>query len=148
MDLKQVHQGIHSRKARKRVGRGPASGHGKTASHGHKGQKSRSGSMPHQLFEGGQMPIGRRLPKRGFVNSWAKLYAIVNVSQLDQKFQDGDKVDPEKLREAGLVRGRCDGVKILGDGTIQKKLTVVAHRFSKSAQQKITQAGGSAELVG
>ncbi len=148
MDLKQVHDGVERCRGRKRVGRGPGSGHGKTASRGQKGQKSRSGAeKPHLLFEGGQMKAARRIPKRGFHNRWAKVYAIVNTGVLDQRFQDGETVDPEALRRVGLASGRIDGIKVLGDGDLQKKLTVRAHRFSQSARAKITDAGGTAETL-
>jgi large subunit ribosomal protein L15 len=148
MDLKQVHQGVHRRQGRKRVARGPGSGHGKTGSRGHKGQKSRSGAeKPHLLYEGGQMKAARRIPKRGFNNRWAKAFAIVNVRDLNELFQDGATVDPESLRQSGLAATRHVGVKILGDGELTKKLTVRAHKFSKSAQAKITAAGGTAEFV-
>lgn len=148
MDLKQVHQGVHRHRRRKRVARGPGSGHGKTGSRGHKGQKSRSGAeKPHRLFEGGQMKAARRIPKRGFNNRWATQFAVVNVRDLNDVFQDGATVDPESLRQSGLASGRHDAVKILGDGELTKKLTVRAHKFSKSAQEKITAAGGTAEVV-
>ncbi len=148
MDLKEVHLGVHRRKRRKRVGRGPGSGHGKTATRGHKGQKSRAGTeKPHILFEGGQMPLARRIPKRGFNNRFAKVGVHVNVRDLEKYFQDGDRVDEQALRARRLVRGRFDYIKILGDGTLTKRLTVVAHRFSKSAQEKILAAGGQVERL-
>ncbi len=148
MDLKQVHEGVHRRRTKKRVGRGPGSGHGKTASRGMKGQKSRAGAeKPHLMFEGGQMKVARRVPKRGFNNQWAKSQFIVNVSDLNAKFQDGDTVDPQSLRDRGLTRGKADGVKILGDGELTKKLTVKAHKFSESARAKITAAGGTVETL-
>ncbi len=148
MDLKQVHEGVHRRKGKKRVARGPGSGHGKTASRGSKGQKSRAGAeKPHRLFEGGQMKIARRVPKRGFNNRWAKTCTIVNVRDLNEKFQDGQTVDLDALAQAGLTRGRFDEVKILGDGDLAKKLTVRAHKFSESARTKIAAAGGTAETL-
>jgi len=148
MDLKAVHVGVHRRKRRKRVGRGPGSGHGKTATRGHKGQKSRAGTeKPHILFEGGQMPLARRIPKRGFHNRFAKVVAHVNLRDLERCFSDGDRVDEAALRARRLVRGRFDYIKILGDGTLTKRLTVVAHRFSKSAAEKIIAAGGSIERI-
>src|SRR5436305_8432871 len=139
MDLSTVHQGIQRRKRRKRVGRGPGSGHGKTATRGMKCQNSRSGAtFPGPLFEGGQSPLARRVPKRGFNNAYhAFTFAVVNVSDLDRRFAEGATVNLTTLREAGLAKGRYDGVKILGDGDLTKKLTVAAHRFSKSAEQKI-----------
>ena len=148
MDLKQVHTGIHARKGKKRVARGPGSGHGKTGSRGSKGQKSRAGAeKPHLLFEGGQMKVARRIPKRGFNNRWAQSFAVVNVRDLNDAFQDGETVDVDSLRRLGLTRGRFDGVKILGDGELTKKLTVRAHKFSESARAKITAAGGTAEAA-
>lgn len=148
MDLKQVHVGVHRRKRRKRVGRGPGSGHGKTATRGHKGQKSRAGTeKPHILFEGGQMPLARRVPKRGFNNRFAKTVVCVNVRDLERCFQDGDRVDEAALRARRLVDGRFDYIKILGDGNLTKRLTVVAHRFSKSAVEKIEAAGGTVERL-
>jgi large subunit ribosomal protein L15 len=148
MDLSQVHIGVHRRRPKKRVGRGPGSGHGKTASRGSKGQKSRAGAeKPHRLFEGGQMKLARRTPKRGFTNRWAKAYAVVNVRDLNETFHDGDTVDADALRRAGLVQGAFDGVKILGDGELTKKLTVRAQGFSQSARAKIAGAGGIAQSV-
>ena len=145
MDLKQVHQGIHRRRGKKRVGRGVGSGHGKTSSRGTKGQKSRAGAeKPHRLFEGGQMRVARRVPKRGFNNRWARSFVVVNVRDLDEQFKDGETVDVEALRGRGLATGRFDAVKILGDGELKKKLTVKAHKFSESARAKITAAGGTA----
>jgi large subunit ribosomal protein L15 len=146
MDLKQVHQGVHVRKGKKRVARGPGSGHGKTGSRGSKGQKSRAGAeKPHLLFEGGQVKVARKVPKRGFNNRWGKTFAVVNVRDLNEKFQDGETVDVDSLRRLGLTRGRFDGIKILGDGELTKKLTVRAHKFSESARAKIAAAGGNAE---
>jgi large subunit ribosomal protein L15 len=149
MDLKEVHQGVHRRRRKKRVGRGVGSGHGKTSSRGSKGQKSRAGAeKPHRLFEGGQMKVVRRVPKRGFHNRWAQTFAVVNVSDLNDRFQDGDTVDMDALRGRGLATGMYDAIKILGDGELTKKLTVKAHKFSESARAKITAAGGNAETVG
>jgi large subunit ribosomal protein L15 len=149
MDLSTVHQGIHKRKKRKRVGRGIGSGHGKTATRGSKGQWASAGAnMPSPLFEGGQMPLFRRIPKRGFSHAtWAKHYLIVNVRDLDRVFPDGAKVDPAALKEAGLAKGRSDGVRILGDGELTKRLEVKAHHFSKSAAEKIIAKGGTIEKI-
>ena len=149
MQLHDVHQGIHKRKKRKRIGRGVGSGHGKTASKGHKGHSSRQGFKQNPLSEGGQMPLIRRVPKRGFVNgAFKKDYAIVNLSALDACYEAGAVVDEEALRARGLVKGRHDdGVKILGDGTLSKALTVRATRFSGSAAEKIAAAGGQAVVV-
>ncbi len=147
MILNDVHRGIHKRRRPKRVGRGPGSGHGKTCGRGHKGQRSRSGFSQRVGFEGGQMPLARRIPKRGFHNRFAKVVATVNVGQLEGLFQDGDTVNPEALRRCNLVKGRYDVLKVLGDGTLTKKLTVAAHRFSKSAVEKIQAAGGKVEVI-
>jgi len=134
-------------KARKRKGRGPGSGLGKTCGRGHKGQKSRSGKRPPITKEGGQMPFFRRIPKRGFNNAnFTRRYAIVNVSQLDA-FSEGTRVDVKVLSEAGLIRGTELPVKILGNGQLNRKLTVVAHKLSRSAEQKITSAGGAVERI-
>ena len=129
-----------------RKGRGPASGNGKTAGKGHKGQNARSGGGVRPGFEGGQLPLYRKLPKRGFKNHFATNYAIVNVSALD-KFNDGDTVNLEKLMEAGIIRKPLDGLKVLGNGDVTKKLTVEASVFSASAKEKIEAAGGKTEVV-
>ena len=149
MQLHDVHQGIARRKKRKRLGRGPGSGTGKTAGKGHKGHKSRQGYHQAPLFEGGQMPLARRVPKRGFFNgAFKKDYAILNLDDLETAFEAGAEVDEAALRARGLVKGRHDdGLKILGDGTLTKALTVRAQKFSKSAVEKITAAGGSIEVV-
>lgn len=135
-------------KNRKRVGRGTSSGHGKTSGRGHDGQKSRSGGGVRPGFEGGQMPLIRRMPKRGFTNIFAKEYAIINVEDLN-RFDDNTVITPELLINEGIVkRGRIiDGLKILGDGDINKKLTVKAHKFSKTAAEKIEAAGGKVEVI-
>jgi len=135
-----------SRKRLKRVGRGPGSGHGQTSGRGDKGQKARSGGSVPPRFEGGQLPLHRRLPKRGFYNPFRKTYAIVNLAVLD-RFEAGARVTPEILREAGLVKRFFDGVKILGDGILSKVLYVSAHKFSQSAIRKIEAAGGRAEII-
>ncbi len=148
MDLSQVHVGIKKRKRKKRVGRGTGSGMGKTATRGHKGQWSSAGAgHPHPTFEGGQSPLFRRIPKRGFTRGrFAKHFLVVNVGDLDC-FNDGDTVDPESMRKAGLAKGPCDGVRILGTGELSKKLTVKAHHFSKSAAEKIAAKGGTTEVI-
>jgi large subunit ribosomal protein L15 len=134
-------------KARRRVGRGRGSGLGKTCGKGHKGQLSRSGKLPTIAREGGQMPLFRRLPKRGFNNvNFAHRYSIINVSQLDG-FSEGSRIDAVVLSDAGLIRSGGLPLKILGDGQLNRKLTVVADKFSRSAEQKITSAGGEVELV-
>lgn len=129
-----------------RVGRGLGSGNGKTAGKGHKGQNARSGGGVRPGFEGGQMPLTRRIPKRGFVNIHAKPYANVNISQLNA-FEDGAVVDVEALFKAGLIKKAPNGVKVLGNGVIEKKLTIKASAFSKAAVQKIEAAGGKAEVI-
>ena len=129
-----------------RVGRGRASGKGKTSARGQKGQMSRSGSGHKPLFEGGQMPMARRIPKRGFTNFTRKVFAPVNLNVL-AVFDDGSEISIETLRERGLVKGRWDGVKVLGTGEITKKLTIKASAFSASAKEKIEAAGGSCEVV-
>ncbi len=146
MELNNLKPKKGSRHAKKRVGRGPGSGHGKTASRGEKGQKSRSGFSRMLGFEGGQMPLHRRLPKRGFTNIFKKDFAVVNVSDLE-RFDNGASVDEAALRHAGLVKGQHDGVKILGDGTLSKKLMVSATKFSKSAREIIEKAGGTCQEI-
>ena len=131
----------------KRIGRGPASGQGKTAGKGHKGQKARAGRGMNPGFEGGQMPLQRRLPKRGFNNIFAKEIAIVNVAALDAAFDNGAVVDAAALIEKGLVKKELDGIKVLAHGELTKKLTVKAHAFSAEAKAKIEAAGGTAEVV-
>ena len=144
MELNNLKPKKGARHAKKRVGRGPGSGHGKTSSRGEKGQKSRSGFSRSLGFEGGQMPLHRRLPKRGFTNIFKKDYAVVNVSDLE-RFDNGATVDEAALRQAGMVKGQHDGVKILGNGELSKKLTVTATKFSKSAKEIIEKAGGTCQ---
>jgi large subunit ribosomal protein L15 len=146
MELNKLKPKKGARHARKRVGRGPGSGHGKTAGRGEKGQKSRTGFSRMLGFEGGQMPLHRRLPKRGFTNIFKKEIAVVNVSELE-RFENGATVDEGALRKAGLVKGRADGIKILGDGKLTKKLTVHANKFSASAKKHIEAAGGSCQEI-
>lgn len=134
------------RTARKRVGRGPGSGLGKTRGRGQKGQNARSGGGVRPGFEGGQTPLARRLPKRGFTNINRKEYAVVNVEDLN-RFEDGTVVTPALLKEVGLVRKELNGVKILGNGELTKKLNVTAAKFSKSAVEAIEKAGGKAEVL-
>jgi large subunit ribosomal protein L15 len=134
-----------SRKKRKRVGRGPGSGHGKTSCRGHKGQKARSGGGVKPGFEGGQMPLQRRLPKRGFTNIFQKQYSIVNVGTLNTL--EESVITPDLLKKEGIIKKVLDGVKILGQGEINKPLTVKAHAFSASAKEKITKAKGIVEIV-
>lgn len=142
MRLHDVNRGITKFKKRRRIGRGPGSGHGKTAGRGHKGQKSRAGYSRHPAFQGGAMPMVRRVPKRGFNNQFAATVATVNVSDLERVFDAGAEVTPNSLRDHSLAKSRYDVLKILGDGELNKKLTVSAHRFSKSAKEKIEKAGG------
>ena len=148
MKLHELQPAAGSKKARTRVGRGLGSGLGKTSGRGQKGQNSRSGGGVRSGFEGGQMPLYRRLPKRGFNNSvFAKQYAEVNVEQLN-RFEDGSTVDPVALIEAGILKNVRDGIRILGNGTLEtKNLTVIANGFTKSAEEKITAAGGKVEVI-
>jgi large subunit ribosomal protein L15 len=146
MKLHELNPAPGARHSKKRVGRGTGSGIGKTSARGQKGQKSRSGGGVRPGFEGGQMPLSRRLPKRGFTNIFATEYATVNVSALDV-FEDGAVVDVEALMEKGIIKKKLDGLKILGNGEISKKLTIKARKFTKSAEEKIKAAGGRAEVV-
>ncbi|MCH2064152.1 MAG: 50S ribosomal protein L15 [Roseibacillus sp.] len=146
MNLHDLKPNPGAKHRRKRVGNGESSGLGKTCGRGHKGQKSRAGGGVRPGFEGGQMPLHRRLPKKGFSNvRFREKIAIVNVSQLNQKFEEGATVGEKSLREAGLVTGRCDAIKILGQGDIERKLTVVVDAVSASARAKIEKAGGTVE---
>jgi large subunit ribosomal protein L15 len=148
MIIDDVHRGIHKRKKRKRIGRGLGSGHGKTSGRGHKGDSSRSGSHSRRGFCGGQMPLMRLIAKRGFNNKrFADVVLAINVSVLDEKFADGDEVTPDTLAQRGLAKGRFDVIKVLGNGQLSKKLAVKAHRFSRSAEEKIAAAGGTAERI-
>ena len=149
MDLSTVHIGVHKHRKKKRVGRGIGSGHGKTATRGSKGQWASAGAKkPTALFEGGQMQLFRRMPKRGFSHrTWDRNFLIVNVGDINQAFDAGATVDHQSLRKAGLAKGPADGVRVLGDGELTKKLTVKAHHFSKSAKEKITAKGGTAEII-
>jgi len=146
MELNNLKPAIGSTKNRKRIGRGIGSGHGKTATKGHKGQKARSGGSIKAGFEGGQMPLQRRLPKRGFTPLTRKDYAVVNLTQLDA-FEKGSAVDVAAMIKAGLVKRLRDGVKILATGELTKALTVKAHKFSAAAKEKILAAGGSIEEI-
>lgn len=135
-------------KKRKIVGRGPGSGLGKNSGHGEKGQKSRSGVSIPAWFEGGQTPLYRRLPKRGFSNAkFKKEFATINLSDLNKYFKDGDEVTPEVLKEKGIIKKQLCGVKVLGNGELEKKLTIKANRFSSAAVTKIESAGGKAEVI-
>lgn len=146
MKLNELKPAEGSRKKRKRIGRGISAGQGKTAGKGHKGQNARSGGGVRPGFEGGQNPIYRRLPKRGFTNPTRKEYATINVDFLN-RFDEGTEVTPELLKELGIVKSMKDGLKILGNGDLSKKLTVKAHKFSQSAQDKIVASGGATEVI-
>ena len=146
MKLHELKPAEGSRKVRNRVGRGIGSGNGKTAGRGHKGQNSRSGGGVRPGFEGGQNPLFRRLPKRGFTNINRKEYAIVNLDALN-RFEDGAEVTPALLLEIGVVSNEKAGIKILGHGTLSTKLTVKAHKFSASAKEAIENAGGTTEVI-
>ncbi len=147
MRLHEVNQGIKKHRRPRRLGRGPGSGHGKTAARGHKGQFSRAGASNLVVFQGGMMPLVRRVPKRGFNNSFALDIMVVNVGDLEANFDAGADVNPEVLREKHLARGRFDELKILGDGKLTKKLRVSAHRFSKTAEEAIRNAGGEVVVL-
>lgn len=146
MQLNTIKPAIGATRDRKRIGRGPGSGHGKTATKGHKGQKARSGGSIKPGFEGGQMPMQRRLPKRGFLPLFRKEYVVINISQLDV-FDNGSVVDPAALISRGIASNIRDGIKILAKGTLTKLLTVKAHKFSASAKEQIIAAGGSVEEI-
>lgn len=148
MIISDVHQGIHGHKPRKRIGRGPGSGHGKTSGRGHKGDGSRSGYKSRTGFAGGQMPLARLIAKRGFNNNrFADKVLAINVSVLEEEFSSGDEVSPDTLVQRGLAKGRFDAIKVLGNGELTKKLKVKAHRFSRSAEEKIAAAGGTVERI-
>jgi len=146
MDLSNLKSAAGSKKKRKRVGRGNGSGHGKTSCRGHKGQGSRAGGGTRPGFEGGQMPLKRRVPKRGFHNPFRTSFAVINLGQLEI-FASGSEVTPDLLLESGLVRRKGERVKLLGDGSLSKRLTVKAHAFSSVAREKIEALGGKAELI-
>lgn len=146
MKLHELKPAEGSTKSRKRVGRGNGSGLGNTAGKGHKGQGSRSGGGVRPGFEGGQMPMTRRLPKRGFTNIFRKEYTVINVSDLEERFEKGAEVTIESLFESGLIKKVLDGVKVLGEGELTKPLTVKVQKVSKTAAEKITAAGGKVEV--
>lgn len=144
MKLHELKPNPGAKHRKRRLGRGESSGLGKTSGKGHKGQKARSGASIRPGFEGGQMPLARRLPKKGFNNAQFKTqYAIVNLRDLEAKFSDGDEVNEATLRTAGLVKGVCDGVKVLGNGDLSRKLTVTVDKISAAAKEKVEKAGGS-----
>lgn len=144
MILDDIHRGIHKNRKRKRIGRGIGSGHGKTAGRGHKGAGSRAGFSMRPTFQGGQMSLVMRTPKRGFNNRWGKTVAVVNIGELNDAFSGGEEITPEILAARNIAKGRFDELKVLGDGEITKKLKISAHRFSQSAREKIEKAGGQA----
>ncbi|MFT9850360.1 50S ribosomal protein L15 [Aneurinibacillus sp. REN35] len=146
MNLHEIKPAEGSRHTRKRVGRGIGTGNGKTAGRGHKGQNARSGGGVRPGFEGGQNPLYRRLPKRGFTNPNRKVFAVINLDKLNQ-FEEGTVVTPEALLEAGVIKNTHDGVKILGNGELNVKLTVQAQKFSQSAVEKIEALGGKTEVI-
>lgn len=147
MNLSELKSPSGANKKPKRVGRGIGSGHGKTSTRGHKGQKSRTGGGVRPGFEGGQMPLQRRVPKRGFNNIFKKQYAIVNVKDLNV-FSDGAEITPEILKEAGIISSLQNGVKILGDGELQRKgLNIKVQKISKQAEEKVTALGGKVEVI-
>ncbi len=147
MKLHELRKNIGATSSKKRVGRGPGSGLGKTSGRGHKGQNARSGGGVSAVFEGGQIPLYKRLPRKGFSNARFRTeYAIVNITDLNV-FEDGTVVTPVLLKEAKIVRKQLDGIKILGDGNLEKKLTIQAHKFSKSALTKIKESGSKAEVI-
>jgi large subunit ribosomal protein L15 len=147
MSLNNLRPPKGAKHAKRRVGRGPGSGHGKTASRGHKGAKSRSGHRFKRGFEGGQMPLHRRVPKRGFHNPFRVEYAVVNLDTLAARFEAGVMITPELLQERGLVSGPGQLIKVLARGDVDKALTIRAHKFSGKAAEKIAAAGGSAEVL-
>ena len=148
MSLSNLRPPKGAKHAKKRIGRGHGSGHGKTATRGHKGAKSRSGWKKKRGFEGGQMPLHRRIPKRGFHNLFRTEYAVVNLDTLVDRFDAGTVITPELLREQGIIRSARQPIKVLARGDISKKLTVRAHKFSGKAAEKIAAAGGATEVLG
>lgn len=147
MKLHELQVNPGAKQTKKRVGRGPGSGLGKTSGKGHKGQNARSGGGVRPVFEGGQLPLYRRLPKRGFSNAMFKTeYAVINVEDLN-RFDEGTTVTPALLKEVGMVKQQLDGIKVLGSGKLEKKLTIQAHKFSKSAMDKINESGSKAEVI-
>ena len=147
MKLHELEKNIGATHSKKRVGRGSGSGLGKTSGRGQKGQKARSGGSINPVFEGGQLPLYRRLPKRGFSNAlFKKEYAVINVSSLNQ-FDDGTVVTPELLKEKKIIKKQLSGIKVLGNGNLEKKLTIKAHKFTKSALDKIKESGSKAEVI-
>ena len=147
MKLNELQRNIGATHAKKRVGRGPGSGLGKTSGRGQKGQKARSGGSINPVFEGGQLPLFRRVPKRGFSNAKFKTrYAVINLKDLNN-FEDGAVVTPALLKDAGIIKNQLDGIKVLGTGKLEKKITIQASKFSTSALEKIKEAGSKAEVI-
>ena len=147
MKLHELEKNIGAKHSKKRVGRGPGSGLGKTSGRGQKGQKARSGASINPVFEGGQLPLYRRLPKRGFSNHLFKTeYATINVEDLN-RFENGTVVTPAMLKEQGIIKKQLKGIKVLGNGKLEKKLTIQAHKFSSSALEKIKESGSKAEVI-
>ncbi len=147
MKLNDVNRGIHKHKKRTRVGRGPGSGHGKTSGRGHKGQGQLAGWSANAIFEGARMPLVRRVPKRGFNNQWGRVVRSINLGRLDETFAEGETVSPETLLAKGVLKGRYELLKVLGDGQLTKRLKISAHRFSETALAKIQQAGCEAIVL-
>jgi len=147
MNLADVNRGIKKNKKKKRVGRGPGSGHGKTSGRGHKGQGQLAGWSRAPIFEGGASPLIRRIPKRGFNNQFGKTVVVVNIGDLNDAYASGDEVTLDSLRAKNLAKGRYDQLKVLAGGELTKKLKISAHRFSKSALEKIEKAGGQATIL-
>ncbi|MCC7086922.1 MAG: 50S ribosomal protein L15 [Pirellulales bacterium] len=147
MNINDVHRGVQKNKKRMRIGRGPGSGKGKTSGRGHKGQGQLAGWAAPSVFEGARMPLIRRIPKRGFNNPWGTNFAIVNVGELQTKFNSGDEVTLQSLKAVGLCKRPCDALKVLGEGELKKKLKITAHKFSQSALEKIQKAGGEAVTI-
>ena len=147
LSLNNLHPAKGSTHKKKRVGRGPGSGLGKTAGRGHKGQKSRSGYSSRPGFEGGQMPLQRRLPKRGFTNIFKKEWIEISLAKIEENFNAGDEITPEVLHKRGLIKKAKHDLVILGTGEVSKSLTISAHRFTKTAKEKIENAGGTAKMI-
>jgi large subunit ribosomal protein L15 len=147
MNINEVNQGITKHKKRDRIGRGIGTGKGKTAGRGHNGHKSRSGYSRHPVFQGGDLPLARRIPKRGFNNKFALTVVAVNLGQINEVFNAGEEVNPTTLQERGLIKRRFDEIKVLGDGELTKGLKVSAHKFSQSALEKLGAAGGSGTVI-
>lgn len=147
MKLHELERNIGATHDKKRVGRGPGSGLGKTSGRGQKGQKARSGGSINPVFEGGQLPLYRRLPKRGFTNGkFRTKYAVINLSDLN-RFEDGTVITPALLKETGLIKNQLDGIKVLSNGKLERKLTIQAHKFSTTALEKIKESGSKAEVI-